>query len=68
VSTRHAWARALHRAVQRVFIAFGGPHGHGDSLEDAAENMPARMPARPAENPRHERVFIAFGGPTRSKH
>jgi hypothetical protein len=38
------------------------------SLEDAAENMPARMPARPAENPRHERVFIAFGGPTRSTH
>ena len=33
------------------------------SLEDAVEDMSARMPTRTAESPRHERVFIAFGGP-----
>jgi hypothetical protein len=33
------------------------------SVEDAAESTPARMPARPAESPRHEHVFIASGGP-----
>jgi hypothetical protein len=34
-----------------------------DRSEDAAESTPARMPARPAESPRHQRVFVIFGGP-----
>jgi hypothetical protein len=50
-------------SAKHVFIGFGGPQGHANSFEDAAEHMPARMPARPAESPRHERIFIGFGGP-----
>jgi hypothetical protein len=35
------------------------------SVEDAAEDMPARMPARPAESPRHECVSLAVVSPRR---
>jgi hypothetical protein len=41
VSSRHALARALRRAKERVFIAIGGPQGHEDSLTFAA---PIRAP------------------------
>jgi hypothetical protein len=32
VSRRHAWARALRRADERVLIAIGGPQGQEDSF------------------------------------
>jgi hypothetical protein len=35
------------------------------SVEDAADGMPARTPARPAESPRHECVFLAVVSPRR---